>query len=128
MAERQGGDQLVSSVAAFLDRTLPPERHRAILAAGGWDEGLHAELTALGWAELTADPDDCGLGVSLAELGGLAGLVGERLVPEPLVEQLVLPALLRGGWPAPGCPRSPTRRSPSIGPPTWVPCGCAKAP
>jgi alkylation response protein AidB-like acyl-CoA dehydrogenase len=96
VAERQGGDDLTVSVAAFLDRALPPERHRAILAAGGWDEGLHAELTALGWAELTAAAVDGGLGVSLAQLGGLVGLIGERLVPGPLVEQLVLPALLPG--------------------------------
>lgn len=111
MAERQGGDDLVSSVAAFLDRALPPERHRAILAAGGWDEGLHAELIALGWAELTADPDDGGLGVSLAELGGLAGLVGERLVPGPLVEQLVLPALLPGAL---GGARLPVLADPAV--------------
>lgn len=33
----------MTSIAGFLDRALPADRHRAILAAGGWDPGLHAE-------------------------------------------------------------------------------------
>jgi alkylation response protein AidB-like acyl-CoA dehydrogenase len=97
VAEQIAEDDFTAPVAEFLDRVLPADRHRAVLAAGGWDENLHAELRELGWAELTAAPGDGGLGVPLCRLATLVRLVGERLVPGPLVEQLVLPALLPGG-------------------------------
>ena len=97
MVEQAAASDLVGPIVEFLDRALPVERHRAVLGAGGWDEGLHAELTGLGWGELTAPPADGGLGVPLAQLSGLASLVGQRLVPGPLIEQLVLPALLPAG-------------------------------
>ncbi|NMH95939.1 acyl-CoA dehydrogenase family protein [Pseudonocardia acidicola] len=85
-------DDLVTPIREFLDRRLPPERHREALA--GRDPGLLTELRELGWADLSRPEADGGLGVPLAQLRGLAELVGERLVPGPLVEQLVLPACL----------------------------------
>ena len=84
----------VTPIREFLDRRLAPEAHRALLAAGGWDSGLMADLRELGWSDLTRPEDREGLGVELSAARGVVQLVGERLVPGPLVEQLVLPALL----------------------------------
>ena len=43
---------LVGPVREFLDRRLPPQRPRTLLAQGGWDPALWSEIQALGWAEL----------------------------------------------------------------------------
>lgn len=88
------GPDLVTPIREFLDRRLTPEAHRALLAAGGWDPALMADLGELGWADLTRPEHREGLGVELPAVHGLVQLVGERLVPGPLVENLVLPALL----------------------------------
>src|SRR3712207_4690974 len=85
---------LVGPVREFLDRRLPPQRPRSLLAQGGWDPALWSEIQALGWAELARPEDDGGLGVALPDLRELLELVGERLVPGPLAEQVVLSAFV----------------------------------
>lgn len=85
---------LVGPIREFLDRHLTPERHRRLLSDGGWSPTFMTELTELGWSDLTRPHTRDGLGMALPAVRGLAELTGERLVPGPLAEQLVLPALL----------------------------------
>jgi alkylation response protein AidB-like acyl-CoA dehydrogenase len=93
-ADPEYGLDFVAPIREFLDRRLAPESHRRLLAEGGWDPRFMAELVELGWSDLTRPEARDGLGVGLPAIRGLAELLGERLVPGPLAEQLVLQALL----------------------------------
>ncbi|TAK68039.1 MAG: acyl-CoA dehydrogenase [Actinomycetota bacterium] len=74
----------------FLDRRV------GALAAGhgGWDAALFADVLQQGWADLAVPVEQDGLGAGLADLRPLMTLMGDRLVPGPLVESVVLPAVL----------------------------------
>jgi alkylation response protein AidB-like acyl-CoA dehydrogenase len=86
--------EYVDSFARFIERRLPPEAHRTLLSKGGWDSALMDEVNALGWSIMARPEDADGLGLPLSSLRGLMELVGEKLVPGPLAEQLVLSALM----------------------------------
>lgn len=85
---------LVTPIREFFDRRITSDYRHALLSGGGWDPDLMAELDDLGWFELTRPENRGGLGIDLTAVAGLIALVGDRLVPGPLVEQLILPAYL----------------------------------
>jgi alkylation response protein AidB-like acyl-CoA dehydrogenase len=85
---------LVTPIREFFDRRVTSDYRHALLSGGGWDPDLIAELDDLGWFELTRPENRGGLGIDLTAVAGLIALVGDRLVPGPLVEQLILPAYL----------------------------------
>ncbi|MFE9924375.1 acyl-CoA dehydrogenase family protein [Streptomyces sp. NPDC005774] len=87
-------DEILQAVKGFLDRDYPGERRLAALRAHGEDPRLLEEAARQGWFGLVAPEAEDGLGLDPARLVPLLRLLGQRLVPGPLMEQMLLPGLL----------------------------------
>jgi alkylation response protein AidB-like acyl-CoA dehydrogenase len=87
-------NELVGPVREFLDRSLSDERRLAMLESNGDDPKFLAEAAALGWFALTAPEAEDGLGLHPAELAPVFRAFGERLLPGPMLEQMLVPGLL----------------------------------
>jgi alkylation response protein AidB-like acyl-CoA dehydrogenase len=85
---------LLTGVRDFLEKRLSLSDLSAMLQSGAWDRRFLADFEEFGWSQLGAGVDRDGLGIPLPELGELMMLIGERLAPGPLAEQLLLSALI----------------------------------
>lgn len=84
-----------TSVDEYLVRTYDGNRQRKLLENSGWDPAFSAELGELGWYGLAVPEGFGGLGAPLSELGQVFVQFGRHLVVGPLIENLLLPAVLR---------------------------------
>lgn len=101
-----GNSEIEKTVDAYLTRSYDAERRRALAGRQGWDPAFLAELDGLGWFALAVPDAHDGLGLPLSAVGAATLSLGRHLVPGPLVERLLLPALLLRhlGGTAPGTP------------------------
>jgi alkylation response protein AidB-like acyl-CoA dehydrogenase len=89
-------DQLAlrEAVARWVEKAYPFERRRAIVAAGGFDRGVWAELAELGLTGLTVPEDDGGLGYGAVEAMVVMEELGRGMVLEPLAQATIAARLL----------------------------------
>jgi alkylation response protein AidB-like acyl-CoA dehydrogenase len=87
-------NELVGPIRQFLDRSFGAERRVAMLEANGDDPKLLAEVAELGWFAATAPEEEDGLGMHPSQLAEVFRAFGERLLPGPMLEQMLLPGLL----------------------------------
>jgi acyl-CoA dehydrogenase len=87
-------DQFGAAVDQYLARAYDGDRRGRLLEGGGWDAGFAAELAELSWYALAVPERHGGLGAPLSELGPVFVQVGRHLVVGPLLEDVLLPALL----------------------------------
>ncbi|MHA3701142.1 acyl-CoA dehydrogenase family protein [Jatrophihabitans sp. YIM 134969] len=87
-------DQFAVAADEYLTRRYAADRRRALLRTGGWDSALAAELADLGWYSLAVPESRDGLGASLSDLGAMFTQAGRHLLIGPLLENMLLPALL----------------------------------
>lgn len=107
MAERD--NELVGPVREFLNRSLSDDRRVAMLEGNGDDPKFLAEAAELGWFALTAPETEDGLGLHPAELAPVFRVFGERLLPGPTLEQMLVPGLLLGSLADAGQQADPVR-------------------
>lgn len=82
------------AVDEYLTRAVPAERRHDLLRGGGWDPGFAAELAGLGWYALAVPESRDGLGLPLAALGPVFTQLGRHLATGPLLENILLPAIV----------------------------------
>lgn len=85
---------LASAARAFVERTCPSTRVRAIAADPlGLDRDLWMAMASLGWAGLLVDEAHDGSGAGMVELALLCEALGRGPVPSPLIVTTTLAAL-----------------------------------
>jgi alkylation response protein AidB-like acyl-CoA dehydrogenase len=84
-------DMLRAAARGWLADRYPADRVAALADGDGWDPGVWAELTQLGWL----DPE-----LDLLELAVLAEEAGAALLPAPWLSSVALAAPALGGPPA----------------------------
>lgn len=77
----------------WLDRTRPLSAVRALAGERRYDRDFLAQMGAMGWLGLLADPE---AGLDCADLVALHRELGRRLLPEPVVASGVMAASLLG--------------------------------
>ena len=90
-------DALTSAISEYLTRSFDSDRRLALLDKGGLDVQFQAELAELGWFGLAVPERHDGLGFPLCALGPVFTTFGRHLVPGPMLESLLLPAVLLNG-------------------------------
>ncbi|MFI8089481.1 acyl-CoA dehydrogenase family protein [Streptomyces sp. NPDC086080] len=95
-------DEILQAVREFLDRDHPHERRLSALRSHGEDPSLLEQAALQGWFGLLAPEAEDGLGLDPARLVPLFRLFGQRLVPGPMVEQMLVPGLLLRSGPGGG--------------------------
>lgn len=90
----QDSTQFGTAVDEYLGRAYEGDQRRKLLESGGWDPRFAAELAELGWYALAVPERHGGLGAPLSELGPVFVQLGRHLVVGPLLEDILLPALL----------------------------------
>ena len=86
--------EIEKTVDAYLTRSYDADRRRALIGRQGWDPAFLGELDELGWFALAVPDEHGGLGLPLSATGAAMLSAGRHLVPGPLPERLLLPALL----------------------------------
>lgn len=86
------------AVDEYLTRAYDGDRRDACLAGGGWDADLAAELAGLGWHGLAVPERLGGLGAPFSALGPVFTALGRHLVVGPMLENVLLPAMLHAHW------------------------------
>ncbi|RZT87313.1 alkylation response protein AidB-like acyl-CoA dehydrogenase [Pseudonocardia sediminis] len=86
--------EVEQTVDAYLTRSFDAQRRLALVDARAWDPTFLDEVQALGWFALAVPESAGGLGMPLSAAGAAMLPLGRHLVPGPMIEQLVLPALL----------------------------------
>jgi alkylation response protein AidB-like acyl-CoA dehydrogenase len=100
-------NELVGPVREFLSRSLSDERRLLMLENNGNDPEFLAEAAELGWFALTAPESEDSLGLHPAELAPVFRVFGERLLPGPMLEQVLVPGLLMASLPDSGQEATP---------------------
>ncbi|QHE66662.1 acyl-CoA dehydrogenase family protein [Rhodococcus sp. WAY2] len=91
----QNSAQFSAAVDEYLTRAYNGDRRRKFLESGGWEPSFAAELADLGWYALAVPESHGGLGAPLSELGPVFMQFGRHLVVGPLLEDILLPAMLQ---------------------------------
>ncbi|WPB87863.1 acyl-CoA dehydrogenase family protein [Streptomyces malaysiensis] len=96
----QDSAQYAAAVDEYLTRAYEGDRRRELLNSEGWDPDFAAELADMGWYALAVPERQGGLGTPLSELGLVFMQLGRHLVVGPLLENILLPAMLQrpGDW------------------------------
>ncbi|HWD03614.1 MAG TPA: acyl-CoA dehydrogenase family protein [Amycolatopsis sp.] len=84
-----------AAVDEYLTHAYQGDRRRELLQGRCWDPGFAAELANLGWYALAVPESAGGLGAPLSELGPIFVQLGRHLAVGPLLENILLPALLQ---------------------------------
>lgn len=92
-------NEILQAVRTFLDRGWTGERRVTALEGDGQDDRLFSQAADQGWFALTAPESEDGLGLHPSDLVPMFHLFGERLIPGPMLEQMLLPGLLLGSTP-----------------------------
>lgn len=99
-------EQLRDACAKWVEKGYGFERHRTIVAAGGFDRAAYGELAALGLTGLYIPEDQGGMGMGPVEGMVTMQELGRGMVLEPLVQALMAGAVLaayapdavKAGW------------------------------
>lgn len=86
--------EIEQTVDAYLARSYGAERRLTLAECHGWDRAFLDEIDDLGWFALAVPESADGLGLPLSAVGAATMSLGRHLVPGPMVERLLLPALL----------------------------------
>jgi alkylation response protein AidB-like acyl-CoA dehydrogenase len=86
--------EVEQTVDAYLTRSYDSERRLALAECHGWDRTFLDEVEDLGWFALAVPDSADGLGLPLSAVGAAMVSLGRHLVPGPMAERLLLPALL----------------------------------
>lgn len=82
---------LVSAVSDLFERAYDPETRRAVVATGlGWSKDVWAQCAEMGLLGLPFDEADGGMGAGPVEVMAVMTEAGRRLVPEPLLDVVVV--------------------------------------
>jgi alkylation response protein AidB-like acyl-CoA dehydrogenase len=89
-------EQLRDACTKWVEKGYDFERHRSIVAAGGFDRAAYGELAGLGLTGLYI-PEDLG-GMGMGPVEGMVTLeqLGQGIVLEPLTQALISGAVLAG--------------------------------
>lgn len=89
---------LLDVAANFCREKSPMDHVRKLMdSAAGYDEGVWAEIAALGWTAIGIPPEFGGVGLSLAEMVPVAEQMGRRMMPSPFAASaLAAQALIAG--------------------------------
>lgn len=87
--------EVADAVEEYLRHRYDDDRRRQIIRRGGWDPAFSAELAGLQWYSLAVPEQQGGLGAPLSALGPVLMHIGRHLVAGPVLENALLPALLR---------------------------------
>ncbi|GAA4708981.1 acyl-CoA dehydrogenase family protein [Pseudonocardia yuanmonensis] len=86
--------EVEETVDAYLKRSYDSQRRHALTRCQGWDRTFLDEIADLGWFALAVPDKAAGLGLPLSAVGAAMVSLGRHLVPGPMPERLLLPALL----------------------------------
>lgn len=86
--------EVEQTVDTYLTRSFDAQRRLALVDARGWDLTFLDEVEALSWFALAVPETAGGVGLPLSAAGAAMLPLGRHLVPGPMIERLLLPALL----------------------------------
>ena len=89
--------QLRDAVAKWVEKSYDFERRRHIVAAGGFDRGVYAELADLGLAGICVSEEHGGLGMGAVEAMVVLQELGRGIVLEPLAQTFIASAVIGAG-------------------------------
>jgi len=86
--------EVEQTVDAYLTRSFDAQRRLALVDVHGWDPTFLDEVEALSWFALAVPESAGGVGLPLSAAGAAMLPLGRHLVPGPMIERLLFPALL----------------------------------